>query len=75
MTSDEGDFYHKSTLADGTACGAYIFSEPDEIIEVHFSYLDVPCENGGLVSVRAEKSHFLLIQLFFNQRDFHYSFS
>jgi hypothetical protein len=50
MTSDEGDFYHKSVLADGTACGAYIFSEPDETIEVHFNYLDVPCENGGLVS-------------------------
>lgn len=51
MTSDEGDFYHKSILADGTACGAYIFSEPDQTIEVHFNYVDVPCDNGGLVSV------------------------
>ncbi|XP_044258596.1 corticotropin-releasing factor-binding protein isoform X1 [Tribolium madens] len=50
MTSEEGDFYHKSSIADGTACGAYIFSDPDQTIEVHFNYLDVPCENGGLVS-------------------------
>lgn len=52
MTSDEGDFYHKATSVDGTACGVYIVSEPDQRIEIHFNYLDVPCENGGLVSVR-----------------------
>lgn len=51
MTSDEGDFYHKATGSDGTACGVYIFSEPDQKIEVHFNYIDVPCKNGGLVSV------------------------
>lgn len=71
MTSDEGDFYHKSVLADGTACGAYIFSEPDETIEVHFNYLDVPCENGGLVSVRTNGFQLILIQLCSNQHEFH----
>lgn len=52
MTSDEGEFFHKATSSDATACGVYIFSEPDQKIEVHFNYLDVPCEHGGLVSVR-----------------------
>ncbi|XP_023310441.1 corticotropin-releasing factor-binding protein isoform X2 [Anoplophora glabripennis] len=51
MTSEEGDFYHKATIVDGNACGAYIFGEPDQIIEIRFNYLDVPCENGGLVAV------------------------
>lgn len=54
MTSEEGQFFHKATLADGTACGIYIFSELDQRIEVNFNYLDVPCENGGLVSVCVE---------------------
>lgn len=52
MTSEEGDFYHKANVVDGNACGAYVFSEPDQIIEIRFNYLDVPCENGGLVAVR-----------------------
>lgn len=51
MTSDEGDFFHKATVVDGQDCGIYIFTEPDEKVEIHFNYLDVPCENGGLVAV------------------------
>ncbi|KAJ8982312.1 hypothetical protein NQ317_006657 [Molorchus minor] len=51
MTSEEGDFYHKATMVDGKACGAYIFTEPDQNILIRFNYLDVSCENGGLVSV------------------------
>lgn len=51
MSADEGDFYHKASIADGSACGVYMFSEPDQKIEVQFNYLDVPCDNGGLVSV------------------------
>lgn len=66
MTSDEGQFFHKASLADGTACGIYIFSEPDQRIEVHFNYLDVPCENGGLVSVSFTNiSIYDLFKLFF----------
>lgn len=51
MTSDEGEFYHKATIADGSVCGIYMYSDPDQRIEVRFNYLDVPCENGGLVAV------------------------
>lgn len=51
MGSEEGDYYHKAISADGKACGAYIFSEPDQNIEIKFNYFDVPCENGGLVAV------------------------
>ncbi|KAJ8921923.1 hypothetical protein NQ315_008557 [Exocentrus adspersus] len=51
MTSEEGDFYHKANIVDGKACGAYIFGDPDQIIEIRFNYLDVPCDNGGLVAV------------------------
>lgn len=51
MTSEEGDYYHKALSVDGQACGVYIFGEPDQNIEIRFNYLDVPCENGGLVSV------------------------
>lgn len=51
MTSDEGQFFHKASIVDGSACGIYIFSDLDQRIEVHFNYLDVPCKDGGLVSV------------------------
>lgn len=51
MTSDEGEFYHKATIADGSVCGIYMYSDSDQRIEVRFNYLDVPCENGGLVAV------------------------
>jgi hypothetical protein len=29
----------------------YFVTDPDRKVEVHFDYLDVPCQNGGLVSV------------------------
>jgi hypothetical protein len=52
VTSEEGQFFLKSTADDAsTVCGVYIVTEPDRLVEVHFDYLDVPCENGGLVSV------------------------
>ncbi|KAG5872941.1 hypothetical protein JTB14_027431 [Gonioctena quinquepunctata] len=51
MTSEEGEYYHKAGAVDGQACGAYIFSEPDQLIEIHLNYLNVPCEKGGLISV------------------------
>ncbi|CAH1175664.1 unnamed protein product [Phaedon cochleariae] len=51
MSSEEGDFYHKASTVDGKACGAYIFSEPDQNIEIRINYLNVPCERGGLISV------------------------
>jgi hypothetical protein len=52
VTSEEGQFFHKSTADDAsTVCGVYILTDPDRRVEVHFDYLDVPCENRGLVSV------------------------
>jgi hypothetical protein len=51
VTSEEGHFFLKSTGDTATVCGMYIIADPDRRIEVHFEYLDVPCENGGLVSV------------------------
>nr|CAH7717882.1 unnamed protein product [Callosobruchus chinensis] len=51
MSSEEGDYFHKATGADGTVCGAYIFTEPDQNIEIYINYMNVPCENGGLVVV------------------------
>ncbi|XP_049821054.1 corticotropin-releasing factor-binding protein isoform X2 [Aethina tumida] len=51
MTSQEGEFTHKAMNPEGNACGVFIGSEPDQIIEIRFNYLDVPCENGGLIAV------------------------
>ncbi|CAH0559014.1 unnamed protein product [Brassicogethes aeneus] len=51
MTSEEGEYYHKAISPTESACGAYIVAEPDQLIEIRFNYLDVPCDNGGLVAV------------------------
>ncbi|CAH1988543.1 unnamed protein product [Acanthoscelides obtectus] len=51
MSSEEGEYFHKATAADGSVCGAYIFTEPDQNVEIYINYLNVPCENGGLVVV------------------------
>lgn len=50
MTSDEGEFFHKANVADGNVCGIYILAEPNQRVEIRFSYFDVPCSNGGLVA-------------------------
>ncbi|XP_048520060.1 corticotropin-releasing factor-binding protein isoform X2 [Dendroctonus ponderosae] len=52
MISEEGVFYHKAkTTPDGLACGIYIFGASNQKVEIHFNYLNVPCENGGLIAV------------------------
>jgi hypothetical protein len=51
VTSEEGQFFLKATGDTSMVCGMYIITDPDRRVEVHFEYLDVPCENGGLVSV------------------------
>jgi hypothetical protein len=52
VTSEEGQFFLKSTADDAsTVCGVYFVTDPDRRVEVHFDYLDVPCEGSGLVSV------------------------
>ncbi|KAG8305828.1 hypothetical protein J6590_060842 [Homalodisca vitripennis] len=51
VTSEEGHFYYKTTVAPDTpACGIFLITDPDKIVEVYFDYLDVPCNTGGLVS-------------------------
>uniref|UniRef100_A0A8D8V560 Corticotropin-releasing factor-binding protein n=1 Tax=Cacopsylla melanoneura TaxID=428564 RepID=A0A8D8V560_9HEMI len=50
VTSKEGHFFHKSRSPEATACGVYLLTDPDKLVEVYFDYLDVPCETGGLVS-------------------------
>ncbi|XP_018332405.1 corticotropin-releasing factor-binding protein [Agrilus planipennis] len=50
MTSEEGNFFYKSLNNEETVCGIYMFTEPDQRIEIHFNYFDVPCEIGGLVA-------------------------
>lgn len=53
LVSEEGVFYYKEmTNPDGSVCGIYIYGEPDQIVEIQFNYLDVTCENGGLVVVK-----------------------
>ncbi|XP_049770633.1 corticotropin-releasing factor-binding protein [Schistocerca cancellata] len=64
VTSEGGQFFYKAgpppppphgVLTPGAApevpvCGVYLLADPDRAIEVHFDFLDVPCETGGLVS-------------------------
>ncbi|XP_022825617.1 corticotropin-releasing factor-binding protein [Spodoptera litura] len=50
VTSEEGELFYKAPSDDPVVCGIYIIAEPDKRIEVIFNYLDVPCENGGLVA-------------------------
>nr|XP_004927514.3 corticotropin-releasing factor-binding protein [Bombyx mori] len=50
VTSDEGELFFKSPSDEPSVCGIYMIAEPDKKIEVVFNYLDVPCDNGGLVA-------------------------
>ncbi|XP_047528669.1 corticotropin-releasing factor-binding protein [Vanessa atalanta] len=50
VTSEEGELFFKSPSDEPTVCGIYMIAEPDKRIQVIFNYLDVPCDNGGLVA-------------------------
>ncbi|XP_013138839.1 PREDICTED: corticotropin-releasing factor-binding protein [Papilio polytes] len=50
VTSNEGEIFFKSPSDEPTVCGIYMITDPDKKIQVTFNYLDVPCENGGLVA-------------------------
>ncbi|GLV42103.1 uncharacterized protein CBL_04938 [Carabus blaptoides fortunei] len=52
VVSSEGHYFYKSPNEDDTVCGIYFFTEPDHTVEIYFNYLDVPCEDSGLVSYR-----------------------
>lgn len=47
---DEGIFHYKSRGGSRT-CGIYMVSDPDKVIAVTIEYLDVQCQQGGLISV------------------------
>lgn len=51
VTSEEGEFFYKAVEDGAAVCGVYFITDPDRRVEVHFGYLDVPCQDGGLVSV------------------------
>lgn len=51
VTSEEGELFFKSPTDEPTVCGIYMITDPDKIIQITFNYLDVPCENEGLVAV------------------------
>lgn len=36
-------------------CGVYFMTDPDKIVEVEVEFMDVSCELGGLLGVRALK--------------------
>ncbi|XP_050664480.1 corticotropin-releasing factor-binding protein isoform X1 [Leptidea sinapis] len=50
VTSEEGELFFKSPSNEPVVCGIYMIAEPDKRIQVTFNYLDVPCDNGGLVA-------------------------
>lgn len=67
LVSEEGEFYYKErTNPDGSVCGIYIYGEPDQIVEIQFNYLDVTCENGGLVVVSHLNQNNSKLFLFFD---------
>ncbi|XP_028178814.1 corticotropin-releasing factor-binding protein [Ostrinia nubilalis] len=50
VTSEEGELFFKSPSDEPTVCGIYMIADPDKRIQVTFNYVDVPCDNGGLVA-------------------------
>ncbi|KAG7308171.1 hypothetical protein JYU34_006834 [Plutella xylostella] len=49
VTSEEGELFFKSA-GDATVCGIYMIAAADRRVQATFNYMDVPCENGGLVA-------------------------
>ncbi|XP_067000519.2 corticotropin-releasing factor-binding protein [Anabrus simplex] len=50
VASEEGVYFHEAVDNEGTVCGVYLLTDPERSIQVRFDWLDVPCEDGGLVS-------------------------
>ena len=55
VTSEKGHYYYKAPREsyglERYTCGIYLMANPDEIIQVHFDYVDMPCESNDIVSV------------------------
>lgn len=50
ITFDEGIFHYKSRAGSRT-CGLYLTADPDKVISITIEYIDVLCQQGGLISV------------------------
>jgi hypothetical protein len=50
---DEGLYYYKASPAEDltATCGLYLFTDPDKLVEIELTHLDISCEDGGLLSV------------------------
>lgn len=51
MTSQAGRYVYEAIDSTETVCGIYVFTDPDEIVEVSFPRIDVPCGGKDLVVV------------------------
>lgn len=50
VTSEESELFFKSPSDEPSVCGIYMIADPDKRIQVTFNYIDVPCDNDGLVA-------------------------
>lgn len=55
VTTDKGHYYFKTSKDwikfQNDVCGVYFMANADEVIQVHFDHMDMPCESQNLVSV------------------------
>lgn len=55
VASEEGDYSYKKVLGEEesstTACGLYILTDPNKIVEISIKYLDANCDSGSLLAV------------------------
>lgn len=55
VTSEKGHYYYKASREsysmESVTCGVYLMANPDEVIQIHFDYIDMPCQNNDIVSV------------------------
>ncbi|XP_035712586.1 corticotropin-releasing factor-binding protein isoform X2 [Folsomia candida] len=51
ITLEEGVYHFKSRGGSDQVCGLYLVSDPDKAIVIHVDYIDVRCQDKGLISV------------------------
>lgn len=56
VASEEGDYSYKKVLdaeePSTSACGLYILTDPDKVVEISIKYLDANCGAGALLAVK-----------------------
>ncbi|XP_059478881.1 corticotropin-releasing factor-binding protein [Neocloeon triangulifer] len=50
VASEEGNYYFKGDTG-GEVCGLYLLTDPDRRVHLTLDYADIPCSQGGLVSL------------------------